>query len=569
MEQEITDYILQAQKHGLSDFEIKQNLLNAGWEAPAVEESFTFAKATESRPPQNYRTEAPSALSPLQGAKPAGNEAPVQPAQPTIAISEQHFAQTNSASGSRKKVLAVISILLVLGLAGGAYAYYVKVYNTADRVWSKALSAPKEAVFKSSYSLNYDFKPQGASSSTPVGFGVSGTGYFDLQNPKDPKLSANVSITAKADPISFNFNLGYLVLNKILYLDVSKIPELKGFLGREDLAWIKFDLAEIQKSAGQSTSTAVYQNPFNPSAALSAETLAKWAKVVKPGKFLAKEELDGVKVYHLKNEFDMQAFIPLFIESINESLAKSTPPQKEITAEQKAAITVFFNKVQFKEFDTWIGQEDYRIYKTHIVINAPSPDDLESSAGFSIAPTSINRDAKRLEDVRRLAAAFELYYNDNGKYPDAQEGQALEVYPKYTNGWPTAPVPADGTCTDYYNTYWYETEKNGQDYKLTFCLGAETAGYAAGIGSYSLKGIEANIACPSAKVENCAVPLREPEPVSWAYEIAKWKFGATIKFDFSYSDFGKTESLPTPVNPVDFLELVKAAFSPVFQKLQQ
>ena len=33
LEQEVVDYISQAQKHGLSDFEIKQNLLNAGWEA--------------------------------------------------------------------------------------------------------------------------------------------------------------------------------------------------------------------------------------------------------------------------------------------------------------------------------------------------------------------------------------------------------------------------------------------------------------------------------------------------------------------------------------------------------
>ena len=34
MHQEIIDYIGQAQKHGLTDFEIKQNLLSAGWEAP-------------------------------------------------------------------------------------------------------------------------------------------------------------------------------------------------------------------------------------------------------------------------------------------------------------------------------------------------------------------------------------------------------------------------------------------------------------------------------------------------------------------------------------------------------
>src|SRR2546421_372505 len=50
VEQEVIDYITQAQKHGLSEFEIKQNLLNAGWDAALVEQNFVFAKAAETRP---------------------------------------------------------------------------------------------------------------------------------------------------------------------------------------------------------------------------------------------------------------------------------------------------------------------------------------------------------------------------------------------------------------------------------------------------------------------------------------------------------------------------------------
>ena len=59
MEQAIVDYILAAQRHGLSDFEIKQNLLNAGWEAKAVEDNFTFAKAEISRPMENKPAASP------------------------------------------------------------------------------------------------------------------------------------------------------------------------------------------------------------------------------------------------------------------------------------------------------------------------------------------------------------------------------------------------------------------------------------------------------------------------------------------------------------------------------
>ena len=39
MEQVIVDYIFEAKKHGLSDYEIKQNLLGAGWDAEIIEKT--------------------------------------------------------------------------------------------------------------------------------------------------------------------------------------------------------------------------------------------------------------------------------------------------------------------------------------------------------------------------------------------------------------------------------------------------------------------------------------------------------------------------------------------------
>ena len=47
MDQEIVDYVLRAQKHGLAEQEIKQNLLNAGWDAGIVEQSFIYARAAD------------------------------------------------------------------------------------------------------------------------------------------------------------------------------------------------------------------------------------------------------------------------------------------------------------------------------------------------------------------------------------------------------------------------------------------------------------------------------------------------------------------------------------------
>ncbi len=559
MQQEITDYIVQAQKHGLSDFEIKQNLLNAGWEAGPVEEGFSFAKTAENRPPQNYRTEIPSALSPLQNPHSAQKPPGIQSANPGIAISEEHFALSAKPARSWGKAIALTAAIAILACAGGAYAYYVKVYNTPNRVWNKALLTQEQSVFKSAYSLTYSFKPQGSASSTPVSFGVSGAGYFDRQDLKNPKLSGNIVLSAKADPMNINFNLGYLILNKILYVDVSTIPQLKDFLGKQDVSWIKIDPDAIQKYASQNTPTSTYQNPFGPGGELTQETFAKWAKLVKPGTFLAKEELDGIKVYHLKNEIDSQAFASELVTSINQGLAKSGGRQKEMTAEQKSALTAIINKIQIREFDTWVGQSDYLVYKVHIAANAPSTEDLSGSSDLAFAPQTKNRDAQRLADIMHFRSALELYYKDNGSYPKGKDGAALAVPPAYLASWPAAPQPPDGTCTGYYNTYWYEPAQNGKDYKLTFCLGSDTGGYKAGIGALSKTGITANIKCPSSEPANCAASPVAPEAANIPAKIGKLKFNAAINLDIFYSDFGKTENLPAPVNPADLLELIKAA----------
>lgn len=102
------------------------------------------------------------------------------------------------------------------------------------------------------------------------------------------------------------------------------------------------------------------------------------------------------------------------------------------------------------------------------------------------------RDAKRLADVRQLATAFELYFNDNSAYiVQAAAGAIPAGYaPNYVGAIPTAPTPADGTCTAAQNTYTYTSPAGGATYTLTFCLGAATGGFAAGVHTASQTGIQ-------------------------------------------------------------------------------
>lgn len=115
-----------------------------------------------------------------------------------------------------------------------------------------------------------------------------------------------------------------------------------------------------------------------------------------------------------------------------------------------------------------------------------------------------SRDAKRLADMRQLASALELYFNDNSAYPtSATQGSALYILgsvsapglsPKYIGLIPAAPAPADPGCGNTgaaSNEYDYQGGTgNGASYTMTFCLGGITGGYPAGPHTLTPAGIQ-------------------------------------------------------------------------------
>lgn len=97
-----------------------------------------------------------------------------------------------------------------------------------------------------------------------------------------------------------------------------------------------------------------------------------------------------------------------------------------------------------------------------------------------------SRDSARVTNVKQMQTALELYYNDNNGYPSALTG----LVPTYMAAIPTAPTPVDGTCTALQNTYTYTQVSSGASYTLTFCLGAQTGGLAAGARTANPGGIQ-------------------------------------------------------------------------------
>jgi len=115
------------------------------------------------------------------------------------------------------------------------------------------------------------------------------------------------------------------------------------------------------------------------------------------------------------------------------------------------------------------------------------------------------RDAKRLADMRQMASAMELYFNDINGYPTAAAhtfsgitwGSQPYLNPNYIGKIPIEPTPADGTCksdgTQGSNSYYWVATNSGtltNTYTITFCLGAATGGYSAGPHTLTPSGIQ-------------------------------------------------------------------------------
>lgn len=98
-----------------------------------------------------------------------------------------------------------------------------------------------------------------------------------------------------------------------------------------------------------------------------------------------------------------------------------------------------------------------------------------------------SRDAKRVADMKQVQTALELFFNDNNRYPTAEEWNTGKIYSTTTGSTstymqviPSAPTPADGDCSDSNNYYYYSATADGSSYTLSFCVGGQTGTFQGG-----------------------------------------------------------------------------------------
>jgi hypothetical protein len=182
----------------------------------------------------------------------------------------------------------------------------------------------------------------------------------------------------------------------------------------------------------------------------------------------------GLSEYYEAKQFlpnSLAEMVPAYLTSI------PTPPtaSQNCTADQnkygyeklsqtKFAVTFCFEEEYSEEFKAGPNRFEY---------------------DFQEAVTT-SRDAQRLASVRQIMTGLELYYNDFGNYPTSLS----LLTPTYLYTVPSAPTPADGSCTATNNQFAYQQLSGGQNYSLSFCLGTSTGGFTSGVHLSGPSGIQ-------------------------------------------------------------------------------
>ncbi len=640
MEIEIVSYIKEARQHGLQDQEIKQNLLDVGWNSGEVEDSFSYARLESSPPqqrgplpavgnlpvqPSNAATQfSPAATQTAKpAAQPAGQRPAVFPAQTAPAVMHVHFAEQdlNSKAGpadqlqtqppatpkfpgqpagqtpreaalppgtalsdthfggtkpAKKIILAAIGVIILAALGAGGYFAYANFINPSPaKIWNNFAAAKKNPIGKSAFNINYS-DPGVADSSgktQPFTFSLKGTAYSDTTNASttvgnsDLTLGYQIPQSSLSAAQSGSVEFKLMVLGKVIYADLSNIPGISQAAGQQ-INWIKLDLDEAEKFASSSPLTASYSAQFDRQKQIQAKMQADLANILKnkqvvtPTKMLGSETVSGVATYHLQNQVDKSVLKTAVGVIFDDAYASSTLAQTAEAGAVKQVMISAIDKITIADFETWTGKKDSQLYKIHLDLKFPGVASWADGAGNPLGiARSDSRDAKRIADVRQMAAALELYYNDHNGYPASQNGQAIGIAPKYIGSQPVAPQPSDGDCSDYYNAYWYlaggtPTTNNGllvyPSYTLTFCLGGATGSYPPGLAKLTPEGIQGGVVCNDTPA-NChkQADVQQPAPDN------KPAPQADLTFDATYSDYGKKETVTAPANALDLIQYIQ------------
>ena len=369
--QQLLDYIKQQIQQGTDREKINNSLMANGWQASDIKEAF------DSIMPSNQ---------------------PVQPIPPASSIPQPFSTfSPQSQNGMSKKLLAVILIIGVLVVGGGAFAYF-NYFQSPEKIVQKMIAKLTEIK-----SLEYSgeiqtevntrdllgggnlLQPtQPVSNKKPSNFSINFNGVSDTNDLNNPKGSFSFNINTDAlGQENFTLGLEMRTIDKIVYVKLSNLPNL-GFFDLTAVAnqWIKIDTEALKKQFGlekieEQLKEAQKKQELSPEQIEKLKTAVQQHKVFKITDSLAGEKIEGVNTYHYKFTIDKEEIKKLFAD-ISQITQDKTLTEKELAEFDKS-----FEAVELPEGEIWIGKKDLLPYKISLSSVIKETDQSKTSGKVS------------------------------------------------------------------------------------------------------------------------------------------------------------------------------------------
>lgn len=549
MNQEIVKYITEAREYGLSDKQIEQNLLSAGWKKDLVVGGFEFInlnKNSEGKEDKNLVFEKDKSLA---------TEIP-QLKTTRFGRIKKNFAWITS-----KYTIFLLFAVFVLGFS---YVYYskhgywldgIRLFSYRD-VWQGFLSTEQGDVFSGEAILSINDENFIGLSNFPKKIVIRDDFNSQKLAGGGVVVAHSVSTQAENQPIK---NIEYINLDNQISLNTEKLPgELKNNTSFSKTVWPSISKQYLPSSVAVPVD---FLKPYldNP-------------------RFVSKQDgqvtlLVNFNKNQLANKLDLMI----------EALLKENSDYSEIDLRLiKLLAREFLEKVEMSDVEMILDEANYKLYSMKVRLDSPSLSsfyssaptklitDLRASDSSVVSKLEAVRDVKRIQDIKQIASALELYFNDNQAYPPSREGVPQDFFPKYLESLPIAPQ-ATGDCSDFYNTYWYtnkeimEGNKKVSSYDLSFCLGTDQQDLKAGIGNLSPKGITTSREC-SDEARACFIDKKtdlEAENIVKGF-VRSINQTMTIDYKVSYQDYDVTKILNLPEQTIEnegyVLDILKGLF---------
>jgi hypothetical protein len=558
MNPEIRSYIEEARKNAMTDEQIRQNLAAVGWDAKEVEAVFADL-AAEKQPAPAIPTAQPMPAAAVSSVPATATAAPA-------VVSSSSLSSTATVKSYLKKPWVIV-VIICLVLAGSGYIAF-KIYASPARIFNKFLASNLNQAYQTSFSASY-FDAGSDSANNDFGislknitFSMTGKASVDSKDPATPKTDSDFTYTIGSGGTNFSTEMKIKLIGKDLYLNVGDNPLLNlvmGVSGNNKVDWIHINLQDAKSS---SQGGALYS--YITSDEFKKQISDTWQirQIISPGKFLGTERINGTSTYHYAIAVNKQAIKDNFHKTLQQ-FAKADPADfpADTNSTLETVVNALVDRTEIKKFEAWIGIGDQHLYRIALETSAPS---LASLAKISSSESGVDlsggasTEAKRMADIRQLATALELYYNDKSGYPKTLQ----DMVPTYIGQIPTAP-PGTGLCSDKAAGYTYSQEGGGSSYTLDSCLGKDTGGYKAGMIALTPSGIQTLSQCP-ASLPGCLLATpRSDNSMDKAIKdvIAKLDFTAQIKYNADYSDYGKSVPIEAPPGAKDLKDLMNSSMT--------